>query len=111
MTAEATAPSDAEFQSTRPVWSATVERGGDVGGMRVSIHAPRMERDFLVSCAGLATACFNPRAPYGARLYYDAGYAFAVHVSIHAPRMERDMSKYKEILSSANVSIHAVIVG
>ena len=58
------------FQSTRPVWSATMRSTcSRADGCTVSIHAPRMERD-------------RP----GCRLYRNP----LISVSIHAPRMERD---------------------
>ena len=77
------------FQSTRPVWGATVDVvrgryrkgvsihaprvGRDVnlfqtiGLFVVSIHAPRVGRDFSYVHFEEESECFNPRAPCGAR--------------------------------------------
>ena len=55
------------FQSTRPVWGATLgARYGDCT-RRVSIHAPRVGRDRAVLSGQSYTIGFNPRAPCGAR--------------------------------------------
>ena len=77
------------FQSTRPVWGATllgwrplaaflisihaprVGRDGHAARVRklrdISIHAPRVGRDGKSSVKTIDTANFNPRAPCGAR--------------------------------------------
>ena len=60
------------FQSTRPVWGATYLAQSAKKERRISIHAPRMGRDFL--------------APLD--LVNEAG------ISIHAPRMGRDLYRY-----------------
>ncbi len=131
------------FQSTRPVWSATVFNGWVVRicqsfnprapyGARlllhlyvflcwkVSIHAPRMERDQNVIVLVLQVVCFNPRAPYGARpechcpcfagrLFQSTRPVWSAtqlcgilsilrYVSIHAPRMERDPLYCKQLI-------------
>ena len=79
------------FQSTRPVRGATFIRLALRGSTVVSIHAPRTGRDIFIrlalrgstvfqstrpvrgatnegKMAGGVWLCFNPRAPYGARL-------------------------------------------
>ena len=80
---------DQAFQSTRPVWGATVnlfqtiglfvvsihaprvgrDQSGslDVFWRDVSIHAPRVGRDFPNTPPFPSEASFNPRAPCGAR--------------------------------------------
>ena len=97
------------FQSTRPVWGATI------GTMRRE-----------------STGCFNPRAPCGARPFSNGfryspklfqstrpvwGATAAVRtpcqgcrVSIHAPRVGRDQV-LDEIIKQGRVSIHAPRVG
>ena len=79
------------FQSTRPVWGATVmDTDGDnkeevsihaprvgrddifrarVHPLNVSIHAPRVGRDIMECTTPFMTMGFNPRAPCGARLF------------------------------------------
>ena len=78
-----------KFQSTLPVWGATVRRtanfpqqfisihaprvGSDVPSLRdvrrleISIHAPRVGSDFAVSSADSLSYDFNPRSPCGER--------------------------------------------
>ena len=58
---------DQAFQSTRPVWGATVGHVGIVSGRDVSIHAPRVGRDQQGGCQHGYVFSFNPRAPCGAR--------------------------------------------
>ena len=84
-----------EFQSTRPVWGATPRdeerrRPADVSihaprvgrdfrsyyvllVLPVSIHAPRVGRDDIRRAIANHKDCFNPRAPCGARLCRTAG--------------------------------------
>src|SRR5580692_2237918 len=55
------------FQSTRPVWGATLKHPLHFQLKIVSIHAPRVGRD-LPDQNGLSPPSgFNPRAPCGAR--------------------------------------------
>ena len=101
-----------QFQSTRPVRGATRFAFGDSPQCGVSIHAPRAGRDSEAGKSTYAHACFNPRAPCGARPSMRAisrhvwsfqstrpvrgataaGGLFPDidHVSIHAPRAGRD---------------------
>ena len=55
------------FQSTRPVWGATSGAMQDMRRSRVSIHAPRVGRDFIRRLVLNYLRGFNPRAPCGAR--------------------------------------------
>ena len=55
------------FQSTRPVRGATHGAGSGFIYWVVSIHAPRAGRDLPDKAFMLLRACFNPRAPCGAR--------------------------------------------
>ena len=64
-----TSASRSTFQSTRPVWGATLH----------SVIPP------------VPNQHFNPRAPCGARLVYDNFYQMIKKISIHAPRVGRDM--------------------
>ena len=58
--------------------------------VQVSIHAPRAERDSTDAVTAQLLACFNPRAPGGARLGINTFTETVILVSIHAPRAERD---------------------
>ena len=55
------------FQSTRPVWGATVSTALTNDFEDVSIHAPRVGRDTGGVRQSGWCLCFNPRAPCGAR--------------------------------------------
>ena len=56
------------FQSTRPVWGATVGVLVIVpNAQQISIHAPRVGRDSAVGQLRDRQQYFNPRAPCGAR--------------------------------------------
>ena len=101
-----------QFQSTRPVWGATLSPTSATHSMTVSIHAPRVGRDRLYRRAYNDCQGFNPRAPCGARLCFilvfiifhkfqstrpvwgativPALSAAKLEVSIHAPRVGRD---------------------
>ena len=56
-----------QFQSTRPVWGATVRHGSQPRRHRISIHAPRVGRDGWRRFRHSPLSNFNPRAPCGAR--------------------------------------------
>ena len=57
----------AQFQSTHPVWDATVALVIAVAQARISIHASRMGCDDRRNTMSLTTDDFNPRIPYGMR--------------------------------------------
>ena len=76
-----------EFQSTRPVWGATLLFFCDNIPESVSIHAPRVGRDRCVS-----------------------GIDVVIYVSIHAPRVGRDIGA-RGVNNLTSVSIHAPRVG
>ena len=100
------------FQSTRPVRGATHTMIVWFYIGNVSIHAPRAGRDDVAPFELPFPACFNPRAPCGARLHLHDWYGrFQLfqstrpvrgattlirfrrripYVSIHAPRAGRD---------------------
>ena len=56
------------FQSTRPVWGATLVRDSVIILVDISIHAPRVGRDPYKIHYECTILYFNPRAPCGARL-------------------------------------------
>ena len=55
------------FQSTRPVWGATLARSVASIALIISIHAPRVGRDSFCTTTTCRRTDFNPRAPCGAR--------------------------------------------
>mgnify|MGYP005786785137 CR=1 FL=1 len=106
------AGADGVFQSTLPVWGATVTKGKIIGTAKISIHAPRMGSDVLqlaYVCGGKISihaprmgsdaarggwwalrTYFNPRSPYGERPGEEGLKLFLCPISIHAPRMGSD---------------------
>ena len=85
------------FQSTRPVWNATNfhrELHHKCIATGFNPRAPYGARLFHRELHHRVATGFNPRAPYGARLI-SPGVPFNLTVvSIHAPRMERDVFAY-----------------
>ena len=55
------------FQSTRPVWGATVRRGDRGDGHPISLHAPRAGCDLDTEKPLVHVDDFNPRTPCGVR--------------------------------------------
>ena len=98
------------FQSTRPVWGATFRLRVENVRYSISIHAPRVGRDYCQPSIRSQIRYFNPRAPCGARLYKAYKSRRANGISIHAPRVGRDnMSPIRNTRSF--ISIHAPRVG
>ena len=64
---QAAAAGNNEFQSTRPVWGATIKTRQLVSQQIISIHAPRVGRDDTETLDTEQCRNFNPRAPCGAR--------------------------------------------
>ena len=121
------------FQSTRPVWGATIVTLDKVAEMTISIHAPRVGRDLSICDAvqfsmlisihaprvgrdnskfpvGAKPKHFNPRAPCGARQHRRAYTQNQSAISIHAPRVGRDYT-HDAGLFARRISIHAPHVG
>ena len=65
------------FQSTRPVWGATLKRDLIHVSQRISIHAPRVGRD-----------------------RYSPVFLHCLRISIHAPRVGRDLANLPKTQSS-----------
>ena len=57
------------FQSTLPVWGATVRSGRANDHRLISIHAPRVGSDLLLPVFPFLLLYFNPRSPCGERLF------------------------------------------
>ena len=55
------------FQSTLPVWGATVRYDHSYSQGLVSIHAPRVGSDLPFRSLRSCLSCFNPRSPCGER--------------------------------------------
>ena len=100
------------FQSTRPVWGATVGVLVIVpNAQQISIHAPRVGRDSAVGQLRDRQQYFNPRAPCGARHAIGIQAARIEAISIHAPRVGRDYLTMLELGATPQISIHAPRVG
>ncbi len=121
------------FQSTPPVWGATLTTCGFRETQNISIHAPRVGGDPGCMTASRAIFYFNPRPPCGGRpcrgiswagtaLYFNprppcGGRPSLVHqvddagsISIHAPRVGGD-SRAPYHPPGPGISIHAPRVG
>ena len=119
------------FQSTHPVWGATLFGYAVIVCERISIHAPRMGCDPFQTVSKiplqhfnprtpygvrLALLClmwwgrnFNPRTPYGVRLIVNIYRAKIDLISIHAPRMGCDLHElYFVIFLQGFQSTHPV---
>ena len=75
------------FQSTLPVWGGTLITSTGFFGNWISIHPPRVGRDFQKSCVSLTDK-----------------------ISIHPPRVGRDAKKTARF-QATNISIHPPRVG
>ena len=95
------------FQSTRPVWGATPRARRRCNSNRISIHAPRVGRDTVGDAGCVYSRDFNPRAPCGAR----RDHQYAVYkndlISIHAPRVGRDRCQFIAPTVSSNFNPRA----
>ncbi len=58
---------DLKFQSTLPVWGATLPKIFLCPFVTISIHAPRMGSDSCKYLDVVMIPDFNPRSPYGER--------------------------------------------
>ena len=102
-----------EFQSTPPVWGATLLELEIANIANISIHAPRVGGDQAPFHAGPQCFDFNPRPPCGGRLAFglqcgvfdyfnprppcggrptpSLSIMLTVRISIHAPRVGGDL--------------------
>ena len=81
---------DLKFQSTLPVWGATLPKIFLCPFVTISIHAPRMGSDSCNNCIVLVFARFQSTLPvWGATFPRKIGVYFS-DISIHAPRMGSD---------------------
>ena len=79
-----------QFQSTLPVWGATDDSGDIDTGLAISIHAPRVGSDVPSPMIKGIGSNFNPRSPCGERLAVDRDFKSQSGISIHAPRVGSD---------------------
>ena len=97
------------FQSTRPVWGATLGLLRKAGIIVISIHAPRVGRD--LRCGKTHTHIYisihAPRVGRDDSIPGGKGYP---PISIHAPRVGRDLSHRFQTVGRW-ISIHAPRVG
>ena len=98
------------FQSTLPVWGATISLGYMLIVIRISIHAPRVGSDLITFSSRIALYDFNPRSPCGERLSRNQTTRIATYFNPRSPCGERpESAEYKNIGKS--ISIHAPRVG
>ena len=121
------------FLSTPSGWRATGLRRYLGRGAPISIHALRVEGDWLYAVQGLTSENFYPRPPGGGRLFdlrepiaapeiflstpsgwratrqYDANIP-DTPISIHALRVEGDQRRGRRRYKKSGISIHALRV-
>ena len=99
------------FQSTLPVWGATVSYRSGAESVSISIHAPRVGSDFVAgkNHDKIIISIHAPRVGSD----YDLGPQVFPHspISIHAPRVGSDRRARREDRTCSNISIHAPRVG
>ena len=78
------------FQSTLPVWGATNVHEVTNTAQSISIHAPRVGSDVDSVENFPELIYFNPRSPCGERLCGLPRGHQKIHISIHAPRVGSD---------------------
>ena len=121
------------FQSTPPVWGATIYSDKLVDVDVISIHAPRVGGDDLMRAYygvryvfqstppvwgatlirpddGLHVRYFNPRPPCGGRLAFEIGQPVPVHFNPRPPCGGR-RGGHQEQNDTLDISIHAPRVG
>ena len=99
-----------EFQSTLPVWGATIGKIHKTGGSAISIHAPRVGSDKRHAGIVRLYRYFNPRSPCGERQSEPTISESWLFISIHAPRVGSDEAIARSG-SRYGISIHAPRVG
>ena len=98
------------FQSTRPVWGATLRKRREKVSAMISIHAPRVGRDGWIHRLHQAQGYFNPRAPCGARLICKGGLHRQSNFNPRAPCGAR-RKQIVVTITDDDISIHAPRVG
>ena len=101
---------EARFQSTLPVWGATVLRGGLLMGRKISIHAPRVGSDGNPITPWSWTRKFQSTLPVWGATGEWLPWLNERVISIHAPRVGSDQSISLRAFTM-EISIHAPRVG
>ena len=104
------APGDV-FQSTLPVWGATIIARPHTKNKGISIHAPRVGSDRCMPPKTWNRWNFNPRSPCGGATASVSGLSVGINISIHAPRVGSDYEALARGGSRYEISIHAPRVG
>ena len=98
------------FQSTRPVWGATIVQRHRRVIAAISIHAPRVGRDVPARTSFRPWPQFQSTRPVWGATADASAVIVTINISIHAPRVGRD--NYLDINGvDKNISIHAPRVG
>ena len=82
-----------KFQSTLPAWGETSLFSFCSSFQNISIHSPRVGRDFTEADYETNGVYFNPLSPRGERLRACLPRAASLRISIHSPRVGRDLSR------------------
>ena len=122
----------AVFQSTLPVWGATVYAGTDFIFCNISIHAPRVGSDVLVPVFVVYGGFQSTLPVWGATPHYGGSRMETIfqstlpvwgatqrrhggpdphRISIHAPRVGSDKNFPVDVIAIGAISIHAPRVG
>ena len=99
-----------KFQSTLPVWGATLVKLLYLMGLLFQSTLPVWGATLFISCPVRSFMHFNPRSPCGERPPLFASNVNKYFISIHAPRVGSDRGT-SEISPVSSISIHAPRVG
>ena len=98
------------FQSTLPVWGATFSLLRGTGVNPISIHAPRVGSDHSAGILICLQRRFQSTLPVWGATKEVRKAAGLTLISIHAPRVGSDVM-INALLSESDISIHAPRVG
>ena len=87
------------FQSTRPVWGATFASSTAVFHRLISIHAPRVGRDFDPLYLMFDGDLFQSTRPVWGATWEHLIDSYIFNISIHAPRVGRDYVVHEGVMS------------
>ena len=85
------------FQSTHPVWGATVQAAPPAHSIDISIHAPRVGCDPPLGHGGKLQELFQSTHPVWGATVQAAPPAHSIDISIHAPRVGCDSTRAVEL--------------
>ena len=98
------------FQSTRPVWGATTRKLSTLSNVAISIHAPRVGRDRMYVHLPMRHNQFQSTRPVWGATNEETERFSPESISIHAPRVGRDYAVAQNLFGDC-ISIHAPRVG